>query len=476
MGAKLSIDNVKSKMEKMNCKFVSDLWMGTDSIYEFQCECGEIFKRNYRSVAYKGMSKCKKCVYKQPRYNALSLNDAKIRCIENGCELLCDDGEWVGTQSKYYFRCSCGNEFRRSYKIVSSGSTNCLKCSLENKDIPHKYNYEEVKSFIEIESNSGCKLVSKTYKNQLEKIKIQCVCGRNYNVSYSNFKNHGQRRCRECTKSSMRSKLNLGLEYIKLYVEELDYELLSDEYKNTNTNMEFKCLICHSNFTCTFSSIKSYKHNCPNCANINNGNIRRLSVDLVDTYLNKFGYTRESDYKSCDIKMALECPENHIFEMDFYHFKNRGQRCPICYSLKNKSGENSATWKGGVTTLNSLLRELLTDWKFKSLEKYGYKCIISGSKYDLEIHHVYSFHLIVSDVLKKLNIDNKKSVGDYNSEEINNIKKLFLKYHEDAIGVPINKKIHKLYHSVYGFNNNQSQLDEFIKKYKEEGLNTVINE
>ena len=44
-----------------------------------------------------------------------------------------------------------------------------------------KLTYQEVKHFVETESNSGCKLLSEEYKNNSTNMLFQCKCGAKFN-------------------------------------------------------------------------------------------------------------------------------------------------------------------------------------------------------------------------------------------------------------------------------------------------------
>ncbi len=67
--------------------------------------------------------------------------------------------------------------------------------------------YDYVKNFIEIESNSGCKLLNDTYKNNHTKLKVVCECGNTFEVSFSNFKSQNIRRCNNCRNNYMSEKI-----------------------------------------------------------------------------------------------------------------------------------------------------------------------------------------------------------------------------------------------------------------------------
>lgn len=63
-----------------------------------------------------------------------------------------------------------------------------------------KMSYEEVKNFIEIESNSGCILLSKTYNKMKDKLVIECPrCKKPFEASLSNFKYKAKRQCNKCS-------------------------------------------------------------------------------------------------------------------------------------------------------------------------------------------------------------------------------------------------------------------------------------
>lgn len=134
-------------------------------------------------------------------------------------------------------------------------------------------------------------------------------------------------------------------------------------------------------------------------------------------------------------------------------------------------GENHHNWKGGISALNNKLRGLLFDnWTYNCLEKYNFKCAITGLKYNkkdtLEVHHLYNFHKIVTNVLNELKLPVYETIGEYKPEEINSIENLFLKYHIINIGVPILKSIHTFYHYLYSDDNTPQQFKEFMTRLR----------
>ena len=116
--------------------------------------------------------------------------------------------------------------------------------------------------------------------------------------------------------------------------------------------------------------------------------------------------------------------------------------------------------------INDYIRHNNTDWKRRSIEYCNYKCILTGSS-NFEIHHIYSFNLILKEAMQ----DNKwidKDIKDYDEFELKNILNIFNEYQDKyPLGICISKNIHKLFHSIYGNRcNTIEQWDEFEQNYK----------
>lgn len=121
----------------------------------------------------------------------------------------------------------------------------------------------------------------------------------------------------------------------------------------------------------------------------------------------------------------------------------------------------------GYYTLINYIRMNIVDWKKKSMEASGYKCVITGEEFD-DIHHLYSFNLILNETLNQIHIDDRESIDDYTNDELELILHTF-KSIQDCypLGVCVNKKIHTLFHQEYGYGNNTpEQWDEFVEMYR----------
>lgn len=89
-----------------------------------------------------------------------------------------------------------------------------------------KYTYTEVKHFIEIESKSGCLLISKEYKNCGEKLLLKCKCGNEFQTSFNSFKFNNKKQCNKC---GMKSFINKQTKTNKEFIKEVS-NIVGDEY------------------------------------------------------------------------------------------------------------------------------------------------------------------------------------------------------------------------------------------------------
>lgn len=182
--------------------------------------------------------------------------DVKLFIEKNSNSILLSK-EYKNIDSKLLFKCKCGNEFETTFdKFKSRNKRQCNICSRNNVANRKKLPYEEVKKFIEIDSNSGCELLSKEYNNAHEKLKIRCKCRNVFETKFNHFKSSFQRQCPTCGIEKVVSAKRLDINYIKEYIEEKGCTLLS-EYKNSNTFIKIRCR-CGNEFKTLFSMFRDY--------------------------------------------------------------------------------------------------------------------------------------------------------------------------------------------------------------------------
>jgi len=185
----------------------------------------------------------------------------------NGCELKTtretfylekEKQNKISSKVDLLFRCSCGNEFRTTFdKFKSRNKKQCNKCSSNL----HKLSYETVKNYIEVESDSGCKLISEDYINSKKELLIQCSCGNNFKSTFNRFK-LGKTHCELCNTNKSWNYLS-----VKNYIElesSSGYLLLSKDYETNKTPLTILCNDNHI-FQMSFNTFKDQGSRCPDC-------------------------------------------------------------------------------------------------------------------------------------------------------------------------------------------------------------------
>ena len=124
--------------------------------------------------------------------------------------------------------------------------------------------YEDVKCYIEVESKSGCKLLSKEYENCRKTLLLQCKCGNEFERNFAGFKNKKRTKCSICS-----NKEKWTYEKVKDYIENISKsgcKLLSNEYSNLTEKMNLLCK-CGNIFYVGFNAFKwNKKQSCNECS------------------------------------------------------------------------------------------------------------------------------------------------------------------------------------------------------------------
>lgn len=118
------------------------------------------------------------------------------------------------------------------------------------------------------------------------------------------------------------------------------------------------------------------------------------------------------------------------------------------------------------TTLSKYLRGKNQTWKNDSMKNCDYRCVLTGSK-NFEIHHLYGVSNIIEDIFIQNKILYKEKLSDYTDNELSFILDKFLEIQSSyPLGECIDKKLHILFHSLYGqYHNTPEQWYRFKEDY-----------
>lgn len=204
-----------------------------------------------------------------------------------------------------------------------------------------KLTIEGVKKFVEIESNSGCKLLETTIINSKEKMKFKCNCGNIFYTNWNGFKRENKRQCNDCAKEIRRKKKTFSFDYVKNFIKNNSKcKLLSTEYINQTKKLKIECG-CGETFETTFDSFKnSNKRQCDKCGQKRTTNARKLKYEDVYRFISKNGCKLLSNkYINQYKELEIRCNCGKIFYTSYTNFKsNNKRRCGECSSeLRSQS-------------------------------------------------------------------------------------------------------------------------------------------
>ncbi|MGQ0415196.1 hypothetical protein ACT4UL_05615, partial [Bacillus sp. HC-TM] len=98
--------------------------------------------------------------------------------------------EYVGNREKMKFKCDCGDEFITTFNQFRKGKRKCNKCGFKRCNQDKIFTYSEIKAFIDLESDSGCTLISNEYTNCKTPIKLKCRCGNEFVTTSDSFRHN----------------------------------------------------------------------------------------------------------------------------------------------------------------------------------------------------------------------------------------------------------------------------------------------
>jgi hypothetical protein len=136
-----------------------------------------------------------------------------------------------------------------------------------------------------------------------------------------------------------------------------------------------------------------------------------------------------------------------------------------------------------MTYISKELRKQLQEWREKTLEKYNHRCVISGLKEKLAVHHLNSFGNIVRETITELLhegvLDESWIHDTYHNDSFivnSDIQRRFHEKHSKyGLGVVLHKGLHQEFHRIYGHKNNTpGQLDEFRRSLKNGRIKELV--
>ena len=315
---------LNKNMETLGLTLMEDISnrnIGTGDKMKFKDSEGYMYNLSYGNVMVS--SRRNGTFAKYLKGNPYTIENIKRYLILNCIDLELLSGDITSAKQELLWKCTIhGDTFNRCWNAISNGN---IICPISHRNY---YTYEQVKAYIEVESNSGCKLLSKEYKHYHSKLHIECSCGNDFYRELSTFKGtpkrEGIHKCKKCTGATIK----YTTEQVAKKLGKYNIELLS-EYKNYNGDLLVK-------YNCGFATNRSLvniiksEYKCPHCIKKGYGrDTKRLTQEIHDVTNGE--YKLLSEYKTMNDKVTIlhnEC--GNIYEITPHHFLDAGNRCPKC--------------------------------------------------------------------------------------------------------------------------------------------------
>jgi hypothetical protein len=464
MPQKFDYEYVKTYFEENSCILLSTEYKNQLQKLDYMCVCGN--KSTISFNAFKRGQRCSKCgAIKSHKNSRRTIEEVRSIFKSEGCKLISTN--YKNNKQMLDYICSCGTPHQIRLNDFLNG-VRCKNCFKNTISKAKKLSYEFVKKEFE---KRNCILLSTEYNGSNEKLKFICECGNEGETTYNNFI-HADVRCSECYKRKFREKIGLSYEYVKEQFEKSGCKLLSTEYINSNTLLDYKCS-CGNISKISYDNFRA-GHRCYECSGKTKWN-----YEIVKNYFNENGCVLLSkEYKTANHKLDYICSCGNHSSIKFSMFLE-GHRCKKC-GIEKITGENNWNWNGGISTILQYFRQRTIDWKKDSMFNSNYKCIITGEKFDV-IHHIYGFDQIIDEVFSNFNIVRREIINEYSDEEIELLTQEIIRLHAIyPLGVCLTDQMHDEFHKIYGYGKNTpEQFYEFYrmktgKEYNQQPLNNAI--
>ena len=234
--------------------------------------------------------------------------------------------------------------------------------------------------------------------------------------------------------------------YVKEYVENFGYILLSKEYKNNSTPLE---MMCPNGHLCkiSFANFKNKNRRCSRC----NGN-GKYTEEEIKIMLEKEGYILLSKYKNANSEIIVKCNHGHIWKTSWGKFQS-GRRCLYCSGKFNsyETIKELIESEDGYTLLSKECNQLRDKVKIQCKHGHIYEVMVENFKSGRRCPYCNESkgEKEIGKILKKYGIDFKPQ---YKFENCKFYKKLPFDFYLPQYNICIEYDGEFHYKMIMGFN------------------------
>jgi hypothetical protein len=359
---KLEINEIIKTFSLHNFNIIENTY--NPKTYNLKCKCpnGHILQTNYYRWQ-ENINKCKLCSIKPLKPNKIDIIFLKNEFKKYNCELV--SGEYIGYDIPLKYKCSKNHTTEMSYHVWKKNKYKCKECGKLASGNKQKLSYEFVKQEFE---KRGYKLLSTEYINKKSKLDFKCPEKHIGKMSFDSF-HYAKCICAECAGSKKHT-----INDIKLILQKESYKLISTEYKNNKEKLKMECENNHLIDLRLNDFISGYR--CKIC-------VETIGERVISKFLKNSNIieTFESEYKFNDCKNTKQLPfdfyvdnkflieydgEQHFKPIAFFGgdngLKNRqlNDKIKTDYCRKNKIALLRISYKQ-INKIDSIISKFLKD-------------------------------------------------------------------------------------------------------------------
>lgn len=245
---KKTLNEIKKIISSRDLVFCDSEYVDNCRKHNWRCEkCGESFQSTWANIQSGKRGNCQCSKEGRSKSQRLDINIVNDFLKSRGFSLL--DDEYKNARFKHRWRCRCGYEWGAPLYSLKAG-TGCPKCG---GTLP-----KTIKDAHALAKKRGIQFLDNEFSNTQTLHNWGCECGHKWEAPYARI--DGGTGCAKCA-----GNVRLTTEDAKREVGKLGFKLLTEDYKNAQQKLTFRCEDGHT-WRTSYNSVVHRGTGCPECA------------------------------------------------------------------------------------------------------------------------------------------------------------------------------------------------------------------
>jgi len=329
--SKLTLKEANKRFKDNGCELLEKKYINSSTRMKYKCNCSKISKISLNCFSLG--QRCRDCASKKIGLKLRYPYEYVKKYFEdNDCVLL--SKEYKNNNTILDYICSCGCCAKISFTAFLNGQR-CRDCASKKIGLKLRHPYEYVKKYFK---DNDCVLLSKKYVNANEIMVYICSCGNSANVSFNNFQQG--HRCSQCGIKKVTKAIRHTYEYIKKYFQDHECVLLSKQYENNSTILDYICS-CGNKSKTRFSNFR-IRPRCKKCGTekISGPNNKKWNHNLtLEERLVKRNYPEYKEWRrnvyTRDYWTCVNCKKKKGIRINAHHIKSYSDNKKLRLDVNN---------------------------------------------------------------------------------------------------------------------------------------------